>query len=312
MKKLFAKIIVVVIVLTIVIFIVKKIAPGNYCLTGAFMADEPTKKNILDFEKDYGKKPFIVLVFVDWGKFVPREVISAVYKEECVLMVTWEPWKAWEKEGINYKELLAGKYDAYIDDFAVKLKNIEKPVFLRFAHEMNGNWYPWSGNKIGRDMYIKMYRYVYKRMKKVGANNVRWVFSINAEDVPKEKNNHSLNYYPGNRYVDYVGIDGYNWGDTHSWSKWVSFKGIFEKPYKEITAKIPKPIIITEFSSADTGGDKAVWIKEAMEEIKRLKRVKAFALFNVDKEAKWQFAPAGASGEALKKQLTGSYFKDKK
>ncbi|MFH1395240.1 MAG: glycosyl hydrolase [Candidatus Omnitrophota bacterium] len=312
MKKLFIKLITIALVLTIVILVVKEIERGNNCFTGAFISDKPSGKDIREFKKDYGKKPFIVLVFVDWEQFVPDEVINDVYKEDCVLMVTWEPWKAQKKTGINYKELLEGKYDPYINEFAEKIKNIKKPVFLRFAHEMNGNWYPWSGTKISKELYIKMYRYVHKLCKKAGANNVKWIFSINAEDVPKEKNNYFLNYYPGNRYVDYVGIDGYNWGNTYSWSKWTAFKDIFKKPYKEITAKIHKPVIIAEFSSADTGGDKGVWIKEAMQEIRRLRRVKAFVLFNVNKEAKWQFDAAAASGEALKKQLAGTYFKDKK
>lgn len=170
---------------------------------------------------------------------------------------------------------------------------------------MNGNWYPWSGVKIGRDKYTAIYRYVKGIFDEERAGNVRWVFSINAEDVPLENNNFLL-YYPGDRYVDYVGIDGYNWGDSRDWSRWMSFREIFEGRYSEITASLNKPVLISEFSSAGSGGDKAQWIREAMSDIKLMRKIKAFVLFNMDKEEDWSFS--GMAGGELKKQFTDQYF----
>lgn len=279
------------------------------CLTGAFIADRPTKDEIANFKDSYGKKPYLVMVFVDWNNYIDEKVIQDIYTSGCTLFVSWEPWHAELKKGINYDDLLLGKYDAYIKNFASKLKAINKPFFIRFGHEMNGNWYPWSGIKIGKDKYIAVYKYIKNKFSKLGIENAKWVFSINWEDIPKE-NNHFLLYYPGDDYVDYIGIDGYNWGDTKPWSRWLSFKELFEKRYKQITDNLNKPVIISEFSSTSKGGNKVEWIKEAMGDIKRMGNIKAFVLFNIDKETDWSFPANTDSGKELKVQLENSYFKD--
>lgn len=279
------------------------------CLTGAFLSDHPGKEDIEGFEAQYGKKPYLVMVFVDWGRFVDERVIKDIYSEDCILYVTWEPWQAAKREGINYDEILFGRYDRYIKSFANRLKAIKKEVFLRFGHEMNGDWYPWSGIKIGEEKSKAIYRYVKDIFDANGADNVKWVFSVNWQDVPKE-NDYRL-YYPGEDYVDYIGIDGYNWGNTQSWSKWMSFKNIFLKRYKEVSARFKKPVLISEFSSTSSGGNKARWIRRAMKAIKRMQNIKAFVLFNVDKETDWSFPADEPSGKELKRQLEDDYFKDR-
>lgn len=281
----------------------------SYCLTGAFLADKPSKQHIINFKDRYGKNPFLVMAFVDWENFVNEEVITDVYSSDCVLFVTWEPWHAADKQGLDYNGIISGEWDRYIKEFAGVLKDIDKVVYLRFAHEMNGNWYPWSGERIGRDKYIAIYRYIKDIFDKTNAANVKWVFSINWEDAPNTKENHFMQYYPGDEYADYIGIDGYNWGNTQSWSRWMSFKEVFEKRYREITDNFKKPVIISEFSSTSMGGDKGRWIKEAMSDIKRMEKIEAFVLFNVDKETDWSFPADSASGKELARQLKDNYFR---
>lgn len=282
---------------------------GSYCYTGAFLSDNPAKEDVINFKNRYGKKPFLVMVFVDWNRFLDERVIKDVYSQGSVLCVTWEPWNAQTQQGINFDELLAGKYDKYITDLSLQFKNIEKRVFVRFGHEMNGNWYPWAGTKIGGDKFIAAYKYVKDIFDKTGATNVKWIFSVNWEDVPKE-NNSFVSYYPGDAYVDYIGIDGYNWGNTKPWSRWLSFRDIFLKVYNVIVEHYNKPVLITEFSSTGKGGDKAGWIRGAMSEIKKMKNIKAFVLFNVDKETDWGFPQNSGCAEELTRQLKNPYFID--
>jgi beta-mannanase len=227
------------------------------------------------------------------------------------MVVTWEPWKPATAESIDYDKVLSGGYDSYIASFAKQIKSIPGTVFIRFAHEANGNWYPWSGVKIGKQKYIALYRYVKDKFDALGVTNAKWIFSINCEDVPNEENNRYLLYYPGDSYVDYVGIDGYNWGDTKSWSKWISFAEIFSGRFEAVTQEINKPVLITEFSSTSSGGDKAEWITQALKSIRRMKTIKGFVLFNRDKETDWSFSPDTSSGRSLKQQLQDNYFKEK-
>ncbi|MFH0986334.1 MAG: glycosyl hydrolase [Candidatus Omnitrophota bacterium] len=276
------------------------------CWIGAFFADVPLTEDIDRFQEDYGKKPAVVLIFLDWEKYPLESVVKEVYGQGGVLMITWEPWDAPTQKGIDYDALLSGKEDAYIRAFALKLKSIGKPVLLRFAHEMNGDWYPWSGQKIGGEKYQRLFRYVRKIFEETRADNVRWLFSINAENVPPE-NAYDL-CYPGGRFVDYVGLDGYNWGTMRSWSQWRSFSDIFSEVYQDVLRRYSKPVIISEFGSTSAGGDKAFWIEEALKEMRRMPAVKGWVLFNVDKETDWRFLPDSPSGRKLKAGLEDSYF----
>ena len=137
-----------------------RMTPEQGCFTGAFLADNPDKKAISDFKNKYGKKPYLVMVFLDWGKFPAPKIIEDIYGQGCVLFLTWEPWNGITKEAIDYDGLLFGKYDDYIAEFARKINAAGKTVFLRFAHEPNGSWYPWSGKKIGAEKFVMMYRHV--------------------------------------------------------------------------------------------------------------------------------------------------------
>jgi beta-mannanase len=278
------------------------------CLTGAFLADAPKSYSIEKFSIDYGKRPALILTFLDWGAFPDENVVRDVYDRGGILVVTWEPWQAKEKKAVDYDAILDGKANVYIREVALKLKSIGKPVFLRFAHEMNGDWYPWSGQKIGSEKYQHLFRYVRKIFDEVRAENVRWVFSINAENIPQE--NVYRDCYPGDRFVDYIGLDGYNWGTTQSWSRWKSFRDIFSGIYEDVVRRYKKPVIISEFSSSSAGGDKALWIEDALQTMRRMPDVKGFILFNVDKETDWRFPPDTASGQKLKSGLTNPYFQE--
>jgi hypothetical protein len=278
------------------------------CLTGVFLADLPKSYAIEKFSVDYGKRPALILTFLDWGALPDENVVRDVYDRGSILVVTWEPWRAKEKKAIDYDALLAGREDEYIRTFALRMKFIGKTVFLRFAHEMNGDWYPWSGQKIGGEKYQRLFRYVRKIFDEVHAENVRWVFSINAENVPPE--NAYSGCYPGDRFVDYIGLDGYNWGTAQSWSRWKSFKDIFSGVYGDVVRRYKKPMIISEFSSASAGGDKALWIEDALQAMRQMPVVKGFILFNVDKEADWRFPPNIPSGQKLKSGLANPYFQE--
>ncbi|MFO8052561.1 MAG: glycosyl hydrolase [Candidatus Omnitrophota bacterium] len=289
----------------------EQLGKNNYCLTGAFLADRPTRNEIQEFRNNYGKKPYLVMVFIDWGNFIEEDVYQDIFAAGSVPFITWEPWQAETKAGIEFDQILSGEYDQYIIKFIERITKFKKLVFLRFAHEASGNWYPWAGKKVGAAKLIAVQRYLKDLVDKQGPNQVKWVFSVNWQDIPADKDNFFMNYYPGKDYVDYFGIDGYNWGDTQEWSQWMEFGEIFKEPYQIITSQTNKPIIISEFGSAQSGGNKAKWIKNAFKTIKKMKRIKGFVLFNLDKEAAWRFRPQSAAGKQLKKELKEPYFWEK-
>lgn len=277
------------------------------CQVGVFIADAPTRADIENFEKNFGRKPALVLLFIDWNRFIAAPVIDAISEEGISPVITWEPWFLPSKEGVNPDDILSGKYDEYIHDFAERLRPVKTTVYIRFAHEANGNWYPWSDQKTwGKGKYAAVYQYVRKVFERGGASRVRWIFSINAENVPSD--NTYTQYYPGDEFVDYVGVDGYNWGITQSWSKWRSFEEIFIPIYRDVVKRYRKPVMVTEVATASKGGDKTRWIRQAMQALKRMKEIRAVIFFNQDKEADWGFSAGSHPAEEFRAGLTDPYF----
>ena len=192
--------------------------------------------------------------------------------------------------------ILNGSQNAVIDDFARQSKTWGKPFFLSFGHEMNGNWYAWSGAKTGNNAqkYIDAYRYVWNRFNAAGNTNAVWVWSPNVDSVPNETWNNLNNYYPGASYVDWVAIDfyGLEWGDQKAGNA-------IDKVYT--TYSLSKPIMIGETAAADCSHyaagvtmTKDQWIADLFLQMSKRPNLRAFFWFNINKEADWRITSCDA------------------
>ena len=164
---------------------------------------------------------------------------------------------------------------------------------------MNLARYHWGGalDDFGPESparYRAMFRYVIKKFRAQGANNVRWVFCPNADSVPAAPWNRIAAYYPGDDVVDVAGLDGYNWGTTQTkaangWdSQWRSFESIFAAPLNELKQVASgRPLAVFETASAYQGGDKEEWITSALDSAKSL-GLGALIWFQVNKETDWR------------------------
>jgi hypothetical protein len=163
-----------------------------------------------------------------------------------------------------------GSYDSYIRKYARAAAAWGHPFFLRFNWEMNGNWFPWGAGANGNNaaQYVAAWRHVHDIFTEVGATNATWVWCPNVDPDHEFQNLSSL--YPGNEYVDWTCLDGYNWGTNPAgpWG-WGGFEEIFRSTYNEITTSIApdKPMIVGETASSEYGGSKANWISEALNKL---------------------------------------------
>jgi len=165
--------------------------------------------------------------------------------------------------GGSYKQIANGSMDAYLIKYATNAKNFGRPVWLRPFHEMNGNWYSWSGTATGNSPadFIAAWQHVHAIFKNAGATNVKFVWCPNADSVPNTTANAIPKYWPGGAYVDYIAIDGYNFGTTAS--TWRSFSSVFGAAYATVsTLNATKPIFIAETGCGTVGGNKAAWITD--------------------------------------------------
>ncbi len=164
-------------------------------------------------------------------------------------------------------DVIAGAHDSYIREFAEGAREWGKPFFLRFNWEMNGGWFAWAegvnGNQPGE--YVAAWRHVHDIFTQVGATNATWVWCPNVD--PESKLQDLASLYPGDAYVDWTGLDGYNWGTNPARpDKWRSFDSLFKATYDRIVEAIApgKPMIISEVGSSEHGGSKAEWIADAL------------------------------------------------
>jgi hypothetical protein len=189
------------------------------------------------------------------------------------------PFFSWSSQSIpssldepNFQlsDVISGAHDAYIREWATAAKEWGHPFFLRFNWEMNGNWFPWSegvnGNQPGE--YVAAWRHVHDIFAAVGATNATWVWCPNVD--PGHKMQDLAQVYPGDQYVDWTSLDGYNWGTNPARpDRWRSFDQLYDSTYHEIVDTIApaKPMVIGEVGSTEYGGSKAQWIEEMLAEL---------------------------------------------
>ena len=188
-------------------------------------------------------------------------------------------------------DVTAGRYDSHIRRFATIAGGWGHPFFLRFNFEMNGDWFPWAeganGNRPGD--YVAAWRHVHDIFTSAGATNATWVWCPYASGGRRLHDLRAL--YPGDAYVDWTCLDGYNWGTNPAApgapgasAGWRSFDQVFHPAYERITRRIApgKPMMIGEVASSEQGGSKAGWIAEALREIPaRYPRVHGLLWFDV-------------------------------
>lgn len=205
-----------------------------------------------------------------------KRVLTSAHEEGRTVELTLQT-KA-QDEGNMVYEILNGEHDEYIRDYARLLNELEIPVLFRLCNEMNGDWCEYSAYHTSRDTEIfnEMYRYIFKIFIDEGAGAYTiWVWNPNEKSFPDYKWNHEYNYYPGDEYVDVIGITGYNTGTYYEGESWRSFDEIYEPIYQRAVDNYSKPLMITEFGCGNVGGSKADWIEDMFESIGNYEEIKA-------------------------------------
>ena len=215
-------------------------------------------------------------------------------------MITWEPvdWAA-QRTDYQLSDILAGRYDAYISAFAADAAASGQRVLVRLGHEMNGEWYPWSeganGNAPGE--FTAVWHHVVAQFVAAGATNVEWVWSPNVEFAGSTP---LAGLYPGDGAVDWIAVDGYNFGTSQPDSRWMTFTEIFEPTLAAISRLAPDtPLIIGETGCTEVGGDKARWITDMFDALERHPEIRALTWFEFDKETDWRVVSSSAAQSAF-------------
>ena len=260
---------------------------GSTSATNALEAATGRRVDIVNWYQNWGGS--------NWIANVQSTVIGAVTGGGRTPMLTWEPWEP--GAGTNQPKyalarIAGGDFDTYITTWALALKALGAPVYLRPMHEMNSDWYPWSGAANGNTpaQFVEAWRHIVHIFRGVGASNVRFVWSPNNIDVPAS--NPMERFYPGASYVDVLAVDGYTWGaGTPEFGGWQSFSKVFRNAYDRLRALGPQPIWFAEVGTSADGGDKAAWVRDMFAQAQTMDRLEALVWFNENKERDWRAAP---------------------
>jgi hypothetical protein len=264
----------------------------------------------------------LISVYNAWGsketeKF-PELAVQTIVNLGSTPVITWEPWlndfdveeypgiPAPDKRGKGSLRAIAnGTYDNYIKNWAQKLKEIQKPVLLRFGHEMNDPYrYPWGPQNNKPKDYVNAWKHIRKIFDSLQINNVIWVWA------PHPAYGYLDAFYPGDEYVDYIGIGILNFGTAATWSKWWTFEELFGVNYDKFSS-FNKPIMITEFGSLVVGGNRGHWFADALKKIpKKYPLLKSIVFFHypadktiTSKTVSWYFIDDKESRDSISYQI---------
>jgi beta-mannanase len=246
-------------------------------------------RTVSRFERATHVHAQIVMWYADWQHdgSPPVAQLAAIARRGSTPEITWEPWDA--SKGLHraqpryrLRNIIDGKFDPYIRSWARSLAAFRRPVLLRFAQEMDGNWYPWdehaNGNRRGE--FVRAWRHIHDIFAAERATNVKWIwspaFAIRAQQ------------FPGPQYVDTLGLTCLNAGRRARGGRWRSFAKLCARPIGELHALAPAmPIQLSEVGTSASGGSQAAWIAGMFAYLGMHPEVGSLVWFNVRGAQDW-------------------------
>ncbi len=214
------------------------------------------------------------------------------FSKESLNLLDQRLWNTWEdgkvlqlsiqpdnaKKGNILYEILQGMWDDVLDVYVQKIQAFGHPVMIRLMNEMNGDWCNYSGVFSSNDplIYKEAYRYIYRRFEDAKVDNVLWIWNPNGVSYPTVDWNHTLMYYPGDEYVDIVGLTAFNTGTYYAsvGETWKDFTTLYEDLYNQYCDWFEHPLMFTGFACAEMGGDKRAWTEDMFQKIGDYDRAK--------------------------------------
>ncbi len=223
-------------------------------------------------------------------------------REGRIINLCW----LWEKyiTTVPLANIPLGNYDAHIDQMLAGMAAWPYEIACRLAPEMNGNWHAWSlattsGPKFpykgitSIQQFIDAWRYIVDKGR-VQAPNVKWWFCPGGTDVGGYT---AEDYYPGDDWVDLIGIDEYN-----TYGSWHTFYQVMAPMYDRLVALRPD----LDFWIGETGckedpavpGRKAEYVADMFAET-RFAKLKVVTYFDTIGGFDWKFQTSQSALDAF-------------
>jgi hypothetical protein len=276
---------------------------------------------------EVGKAPSSIGFFANWDQSFPAAQVAASWQHGSLPVITWmsAPSDGSDASAYSLTNILNGNWDDYLYQFAGDVVRTNLPVVLRFDHEMNGAWYPWSAGRSQWNnspaKYVAVWRYVWNIFQKVGANqDVIWLFSpARVDNITNTTGTSAISAdYPGDQYVDWVGATVYWRNGTEA----TDYQTSFGKTIAQLRAITDKPLFFAEigalqsYQGKDVSAAKQDWIRNTLQGLADDPTVVGFSWFNnvattgedPNTPHDWRFDASAATLATFKQQVSDAHF----
>lgn len=162
---------------------------------------------------------------------VMRDLIIDAHRRGGIITISWHPdnpasgGSTWDKTPAVKDIITGGKYHetfktwverlaVYFDSLQYEGKHI--PVIFRPYHEMNGSWFWWGDGNCTIEDYKQLWQETVNELRdEHNVHHLLYTYSPNTLDTEDVY----LRYYPGDDYVDILGIDIYDFTNSDNFSK---------------------------------------------------------------------------------------------
>lgn len=266
--------------------------PNHVAATNAGEAGGNETSQLPSFVSSIRHNPAILHVYTNFQAPVPMQTVDTITNYGAVPMIDWDCTRL--------DKITSGSEDSVITTYAQTLRSYGKPVFLRWYWEVNQNTQGsrQCGGYGDGPAYISAWQHIWTLFQQQHASNVAFVW------CPGLKGGNYAAYYPGDNYVDWICVDGYDRAGTARHVGSSTFTGIFGSFYDQWVGH-GKPIMVGETGA--TAYDQGSYIQSIQSGAPELPEIKAVVYFDaVGPEGDWSLTGTGL--QAFQSLVNDSYF----
>jgi mannan endo-1,4-beta-mannosidase len=206
--------------------------PSQTSYLGVYVSGSPTGyRPIAEFGAAAGRDPNLVGYFNGWAQTFDTKFADMLHRHGMTPFVQIDPTDA------SVAAIAAGNYDEYLRAYADAVKDFRHPVVIGFGHEMNAPWYSWGYGHVPAGTFVAAWRHIVTVFRQEGADNVTWLWTIEADD---SRTGPIASWWPGARYVTWVGIDGFYYSPSDSFAK------LFAPTIDQVRSLTAAPVLLSE------------------------------------------------------------------
>jgi hypothetical protein len=157
------------------------------------------------------------------------ERVSAMGRVPLVRLMARSVWREGRADPVFSMQSMAdGSWDPQIHrwcaDAAAAMSRLHTPLLAELGTEVNGDWFPWNGSwngagettgygdpavADGPERFRDAYRRIVGICRAEGATGITWFFHVDLDGNPDAAWNRIAEYYPGDEWVDWIGVSDY-------------------------------------------------------------------------------------------------------